>query len=69
MANHTSPIGPQQVSGRYFCGYWQQSYEVLAIAGAGTSNWSITVRWEDGTRTAHCTPWDSKRDRVIDQPA
>lgn len=64
----TTPVGPQYVGGRYLCGYWQDSYEVLAINGAGTPCWSITVRWSDGHTGTHCTAWDSKRDRVLSQP-
>jgi hypothetical protein len=62
-------VGPRVIGGRYLCGYWQQEYVVLAFgAGMSGSDWSVTVRWEDGRTTSHCTPWDSRRDRVISLP-
>jgi hypothetical protein len=61
-------IGPQRVGGRYFCGYWQEEYDVLAVTTGRA--WSITVRTVGATETrTHCTPWDARRDRIISQPA
>lgn len=57
-------IGPRKVGGRYRNGYWGKTYTVTAIETAGTS-WSMTVRWEDGHSTTHCTAWDSRRDSVL----
>lgn len=63
-------IGPQQVGGRYYNAYWGQTYEVLAIDDQPDSwgPWEITVRWDDGRDTTHCTAWDPEHDRVIAQP-
>jgi hypothetical protein len=62
-------IGPQEVGGRYMCGYWRNGYTVVSIDTAPSriawSEWSITVRWDDGRETTHCTAWDASRDRVI----
>jgi hypothetical protein len=67
-------IGPQVPGGTYPCAYWQQRYEVLAIAspvdGAGFP--VFTVRWLDGPDSgctvSHCTAWDARRDRVVSVP-
>ena len=67
--DETTPWGPQQVGGRYFCGYWQQEYVVLGLRTEPRSTWSITVRWADGITGTHCTSWDPRADRVIRQPA
>lgn len=68
-----SALGPQQVGGRYLCGYWAQEYEVLAITVEknehGQHSWSIAVRWADGHKTEHCTAWDPRRDKVLAEPA
>ena len=63
------PWGPQQAGGRYFCGYWQQEYDVLALNTEPRATWSITVRWADGATGTHFTNWDARVDRVIRQPA
>lgn len=61
-------VGPRRVGGRYFNGYWQQGYEVVAIgAEIPWADWSITVLWDDGRTTTHCTAWEPKRDRVLVQ--
>ena len=57
-------LGPQKVGGRYLCGYWGETYEVLAIAVDGW-RWSITVRWGDGRTATHSTSWDRRWDREI----
>ena len=63
-------IGPRRVGGRYYCGYWRQEYEVLAIHhGAPVWGWLISVRWDDGRITHHATAWDPRYDSVISQPA
>ncbi|MFR0367558.1 RapZ C-terminal domain-containing protein [Streptomyces sp. MCC20] len=63
-------IGPQQVGGRYYNGYWGQEYEVLGIDDQPDSwgAWEIAVRWADGREDTHCTAWDDECDRVIAQP-
>jgi UPF0042 nucleotide-binding protein len=63
-------IGPQQIGGRYYNGYWGQEYEVLKIDDKPDSwgPWEISIRWADGREDTHCTAWDYERDRVIAQP-
>lgn len=61
-------IGPRKAGGRYFCGYWKQEYDVLSVADNGRAGWRMTVRWEDGRETSHCTSWDAARDRIVSQP-
>ena len=63
-------MDPRQLGGRYFSGYWRQAYTVLKIDDHGplgeTTYW--LVEWDDGTLTNHCTPWDPKRDKVLEEP-
>ncbi|MEY8042615.1 hypothetical protein AB8O55_24685 [Saccharopolyspora cebuensis] len=57
-------IGPRQVGGRYWNGYWRRGYLVESIAITFTDGdlacprWSITVLWDSGDRTTHCTRWN-----------
>lgn len=51
---------PRKVGGWYYCGYWQQAYEVLAIDGL----W-VTIRWRDGRESTNLTPFDPTRDFVL----
>ncbi|MFJ2833590.1 hypothetical protein ACIPC1_39635 [Streptomyces sp. NPDC087263] len=62
-------VGPRQVGGRYYSGYWDLAYEVLNIDDNPDNwgPWEMTCRWDDGRDTTHCTAWDPKRDRVISQ--
>ena len=52
-----------EVGKYYWCGYWQKYYKVLAV---GYKDYgypkSVTIRWEDGRVTTHCTSLDSKKD-------
>jgi hypothetical protein len=61
MEVETQSADPRVTGGRYFDGYWQLAYTVTAIDG----DW-LTCAWADGTRTRHCTPWDARRDAVLD---
>ena len=65
-------LGPQQVGGRYHCGYWNQGYTVVAIERGpreGWPVWQITVLGDGEERTrSHCTAWEPKRDRVLPAP-
>lgn len=54
---------PREVGGTYYCGYWRENYKVLSKRG----NW-FHVEWSDGRKTTHCTPWDSRRDKVVGAP-
>jgi hypothetical protein len=64
-----SAIGPRQVGGRYHCGYWGEDYTVEAIDVHDSllGGWAMTVRWADGHRTRHCTAWEARRDRIIEE--
>jgi hypothetical protein len=57
---------PRVPGGRYLSGYWQQEYEVTRAWStvAGHQAW-IECAWQDGRVTAHCTPWDARRDKII----
>ncbi|GAA2484854.1 hypothetical protein GCM10010406_21380 [Streptomyces thermolineatus] len=68
-------VGPREINGVYLSGYQGETYTVLAIhygpdarRVTGWSEWAVTVRWEDGHETTHCTAWDPDRDRVITPP-
>lgn len=62
-------IGPQVPGGRYLCGYWQEEYTVEAIASLIDDATAVfTVRWADGHRGTHMTPWNARADRVVSQP-
>ena len=59
---------PRKVGGRYLSGYWQEEYEVTAMWTEHGTQW-LTCKWAAGHSTSHCTAWDSRRDRVVSQPA
>lgn len=61
-------VGPLRVGGRYFCGYWQDSYRVIDFRGGDDGSMTrVRVQWSDGHKTVHCTAWDYRRDSVIEQ--
>lgn len=51
---------PRRVGRRYYSGYWQQAYEVLAVDGD-----EITALWDDGRTTTHRTRWDERNDKAV----
>ncbi len=61
-------IGPREVGGTYWDGYWFHWYLVERIdirfrfGDLAEPSWSIIVRWDSGERAAHRTPWDHGRD-------
>jgi hypothetical protein len=57
---------PQVPGGRYLCGYWQETYTVLAMwSDMGRTTW-YRVLWADGRTTVHCTAWSPRTgDQVI----
>jgi hypothetical protein len=61
-------IGPRQVGGTYWCGYWHRWYTVESIeirfrdGDLTAPTWSITARWASGERGTHHTPWDPRCD-------
>ena len=59
--------GGHEVGKKYYCGYWQQVYEVLEVisvpAGRGdTCGWQVTCKWQDGEINSHCTNLEPGRD-------
>jgi len=51
-----------------FSGYWNQSYAVLSHNtddNAMCSDGTVTVRWQDGRVTTHCTAMDWRHDRIL----
>ncbi|RAS59503.1 hypothetical protein C8D87_114115 [Lentzea atacamensis] len=65
-------VGPREPGLRYRCGYWGTGYTVVSIDydfhddDPASPSWQMTVLWDDGRRTTHCTPWDSSRDSIQD---
>jgi len=58
---------PRTAGGRYWDGYWQSAYTVLAMwcgTQRGSAVW-LHVQWADGHETQHCTSWDAARDRAL----
>ena len=47
----------------YWCGYWEKSFIVEKVVPIcdGYSQ-EVTVLWEDGNRTTHCTTLDCMKD-------
>jgi hypothetical protein len=67
-------LGPRRSGGWYWCGYWRAGYTVVSInysfhdGDPASPAWQMTVQWDDGHRTTHCTAWDYDRDSC-DRPA
>ena len=64
-----SAIGPRRAGMLTRSHYWRSVDEVLHVGvGAGSripwSEWSITVRGDDGIVRTHCTAWDA-RDTIV----
>jgi hypothetical protein len=48
--------GGHEVGKKYYCGYWQQVYEVLEIIeNAPVWGWQAVCKWQDGEKNSHCT--------------
>jgi hypothetical protein len=64
-----APNGGYELGKTYFDHYWQSRFTVTAIHEPYTaipwSHWAVTVQWEDGHFTTHCTDLD-KRDKVLE---
>lgn len=59
------PFGGHEVGKTYHCAYWGRKYTVLEAQNVDDwRGWEVTVQWEDGHQTTHCTPLD-KRDREV----
>ncbi|HET6285738.1 MAG TPA: hypothetical protein VFG15_03170 [Amycolatopsis sp.] len=74
MQDVRAAIGPRHVGGCYESGYWRRWYLVERIeirfrdGDLTEPSWSMTVRWEDGHRTTHCTRWDPNFDGKPEAP-
>lgn len=69
MSQCSDGIGPREVGGCYFNSYWHKAYFVLAIERPTEGMpWWMTVLWEDGETTTHCTSWTEGRDFVLASP-
>ena len=55
-----------EVGSTYWCGYWEQSYQVLSVQH-DVPIWqdTVTIRWEDGREVEHSTSLDSKWDAKL----
>ena len=53
-----------EIGKTYYCGYWQQSYEVLDYTEntGDWRGWSVTCKWDDGHINDHCTSLNNKYD-------
>ena len=50
---------------RYWCGYWEKWYDVLAVEYDKEYPWrlkNVTVKWQDGRIGTHCTQLDPRGD-------
>jgi hypothetical protein len=54
MSTTTTPTG-HIVGATYFSTYWQERYTVLREDMTYIGTPGITVEWEDGRHTTHCT--------------
>ena len=60
-------FGGYELDKTYFNSYWRKKCTVTALHGSGHwSDWSVTVKWEDGRSTTHMTLLD-KRDKVVSE--
>jgi len=55
-------FGGHEVGKKYYCGYWQQVYEVLEIKESPVWGWVVVCKWDDGRINSHCTSLQSRRD-------
>lgn len=58
-----------EVGSTYLNKYWNEKYTVLEIHDMKPFGWSdsaVTVKWESGHKTTHCTPF-SKNDVKINE--
>jgi hypothetical protein len=68
MREVVAEIGPRQVGGIFWDGYWHRRYLVESIeirfrdGDLTAPAWAITVRWDSGERCTHRTPWDPRCD-------
>ena len=62
------PENPEYELGKtYFCGYWNQSFKVIDFTPKTNDwrGWSVTVHWQDGQITNHCTSLDRDNDFLV----
>lgn len=60
------PTDKYEVGQWYWCGYWQQAYKVTHVeyktAQGKQLLEEVTVKWDDGKYTTHCTQLDPRHD-------
>jgi len=59
------PKGTKYEVGKvYYCGYWQQTYTVLALVEntGDWRGWSVTCKWQDGHINSHSTSLQHGKD-------
>lgn len=59
-----APRAKHEVGNMYWSGYWQKFYKVLSVNEDDILN-HVTVEWEDGNTTTHCTELDAYRDWLL----
>jgi len=47
--------GGYELGKTYKSYYWNQTFRVEKIHNEGEGNWFVTVLWQDGSTTTHCT--------------
>jgi 5'(3')-deoxyribonucleotidase len=61
-----SPHATYEIGKKYWCGYWSRWYKVLNAVYQDHGNWkelkSVTVEWQNGEISTHCTSLDPKND-------
>jgi hypothetical protein len=61
----TPQYGGYELGKTYFSNYWRKKFTVIQLHDKlGWMDWAVTVLWEDGSITTHCTPF-GKRDYEI----
>lgn len=59
--------GGHEVGKKYYCGYWNQVYEVLEVKEYNDwRGWSVVCKWDDGRINEHSTRlWHGKDFEVV----
>lgn len=62
------PKGAKHEVGKtYYCGYWNETYEVVGYNDntGDWRGWEVACIWGDGKITKHCTALDSRKDFIV----
>lgn len=70
MFGYREIVGPRQVGGVYFSGYWRRPYVCLGIVHDPENQqfWLSEMDASDFHPRFHSTAWDGTRDAVLHQP-